>query len=321
MSNLECISEFYAHHPDLRIGAMIRDEVVPYMRSLAVLPTPMKSEALSRVEAESTPTFLRNLERTWREHNELALEIDLFLKGAAIWQSLEIQESDLDNAVALFERAVLVEDEKRIYSASVKEALNKAMAQARIKYSFNQEDMNSIFGLWGEAPYWIYRDGAHACWLLAQRGVMAFGPTETPPLTAQLCTTFHGGSEMVLRERLNDSWLKKLVNMSTTSLLEVVNHWNEYVTSGKSRRIKAGYLTLERPELKASQTLIRYDNLIELLFGENLWGVPDLFLRRMTVNTLVRLGYADARESVLMYTVDELKNRNRLGNQVLYLRR
>jgi hypothetical protein len=41
----------------------------------------------------------------------------------------------------------------------------------------------------------------------------------------------------------------------------------------------------------------------------------------MTVNTLVRLGYADARESVLMYTVDELKNRNGLGNQVLYLRR
>ncbi len=300
---------------------MIRDEVVPYMRSLAVLPTSMKSEALSRVETESTSTFLLNLSRTWREHNELAMEIDLFLKSAAIWQSLEIRESDLDNAVSLFERAVFMENEKRIYSASVKEALDKAMTEARVRYSFNDEEMHSIFGLWGEAPYWIYRDGAHACWLLAQRGVVAFGPTKTPSRTTQLCDTFHGGLEIVLRERLNDDWLKKLTNMSTTSLLEVVVRWDEYVKNGKSRRIKAGYLTLERPELKASQTLIRYDNLIELLFGDNLWGVPDLFLRRMTVNTLVRLGYMDARESVLMYSVDELKNRNAFAYQIEQLRR
>ncbi len=321
MSTLACISEFYAHHPDLRIGAMIRDEVVPYMRSLALLPVPMQNEALSRVKAESTTTFLQNLERTWRVHNELATEIDLFLRRSAVWQSMEIAELDLDEAVSLFERAVIVEDEKRIYSASVKEALDKAMAEARAKYSFTEEDMHSIFGLWGEAPFWIYRDGVHACWLLAQRGVVAVGPTETPVRVAQLCEIFHAGSEMVLRERLEDSWLNKLVNMDTPSLLKVVDHWREYVASGKSRRIKAGYLILERPELKSSQTLVRYDNLVEIFFGENLWGVPDLFLRRMTVNTLVRLGYVDARESVLMYSVDELKNRTVHGFDAAHLRR
>lgn len=321
MTELTCISEFYAHHPSLRIGELIRNEVVPYMRSLAVLPASMKNEALSRVEAESTITFLGNLERTWHEHNELAKEIDVFLRRSAVWSDLEISEPYLEEAVLLFERAVVIEDEKRIYSASVKEALDKAMAEARARYSFSEEDMHSIFGLWGEAPYWIYRDGAHACWLLAQRNVMAVGPTETPIRTSQLCALFHGGSELVLKERLEDSWLKKLGNMDTPSLLRVVDHWREYVTSGKSRRIQAGYLTLERAELKASQTLVRYDNLIEILFGENLWGVPDLFLRRMTINTLVRLGYTDARESVLMYSTDELKSRSVLGPQTAHLRR
>lgn len=320
MQRLSCIPEFYVYNPQRRIGDLIRDEVIPYMRSLAVLPTAMRGEALSRVEIEDVQTFFENLRRSWQEHNQLALEIDAFVMANGSWRRFEISEPALEQAITLFERADRNETEKRLYTAGVKEAIDKAMHAARMRYRLSDEEITLLLEL-PEPTYWAYRNGVHAQWLLARRGIGFLSAPAPAMATAGLCNIFHAGCEGVLNERRSDKWLRELLLMETEGLLRVFQMWTEVYTAAPEKRVKIGYLTLERPDLKAIQNLIRYDNLVELLFGANLWGVPDLFLRKMTINTLIRLGRIDARDSVLMYSVDELRQSRSRGPRALEARR
>lgn len=306
MSLFDCVPRFYAHHPCVKIGNLIRREVVPYMRSLAVLSPELQQETLQRVGAESAAEFFNNLARTWKEHNAFAMEIDRFLSNHANWATLQMREEWLTEALTLFERAHRIETEKRLYTAGVKEALDKAIDQCRPRYRLSDKTLALLLGL-QEPSYWSFRNGAHASWRLSQNGVSSSNAPIPQIDTSQLCKIFHSGCSDVLSERLSEPWLAKLVTMDVEALKKVVQSWSETHVDGRKRQTELGYLVIERPELKAIQNLIKYDNLTEMLFGSNLWGVPDLFLRRLTVNALVRLGSIDSRESVLMYTVDELK--------------
>lgn len=307
VTKLNCIPRFYAHYPKLRIGTLIRDEVVPYVKRFDSLPPKIAEKAISRAEAETTPQFFGNLERSWLDHNKLASNIDCFLESNANWNNFEVRRDSLSSAIAMFEEAVQVEDEKRVYSAGVKHALNRVMEVATVRYRLSDEEIRKVFTLW-HPSFWVFRNGAHASLVLSQRTEV---PNFSSMSTQELCNVFHGGSELVLRERGHEPWFARLKQMDSTSLQLISEQWQAYVSAGVSLEIEAGYLTLGRPDLQAARNLVRYDNLTELLFGENLWGLPDLLLRKMTVNTLVRLGRLDARSSVLMYDIAEIKEKDK----------
>lgn len=303
MTKLNCIPKFYLHYPKLRIGNLIREEVIPYVKRFTSLPLHIAEEAICRAETETASGFFRNLERSWLEHNAFAVEIDRFLESNAVWPDFAIQINSLSSAISLFEKAVMVENQKRIYSAGVKHALDRVMKNAAARYRLSEEEIRTIFTLW-EPSFWVYRNGAHASWVLSQRSKV---PNSSSISVKELCNVFHGGSELVLSERSEESWLLKLRQADASSLLAISQQWLTCAAESAMRETEADYLALERPDLKAARNLVRYDNLTELLFGENLWGLPDLLLRKMVVNSLVRLGRIDSRQSVLMYSVAEIK--------------
>jgi hypothetical protein len=124
---------------------------------------------------------------------------------------------------------------------------------------------------------------------------------------SRLCELFHAGYVEVLMERLKEKPLSALMNMSDEELLRKAESWARFADHSRTKRVQLTYLLLERAELRAIQELIRCDNLTEILFGFNLFGIPDLFLRRFYVNTCIHLGALDQRESVLFYAADELR--------------
>lgn len=313
---LKSIGIFNGYHPSVRIGHLIRDEVIPYARTFQVLPVAMQEEALTRARTESSQRYFTHLSDAWEAHNQLAATIDAFLVRSVEWSDVRIKDSFVRQACSLYEQAVVVEDEKRTYSAGVKALLDRAMHEALTRYRFSEKDMDDVFTLW-EAPYWVYRNGAHAMWLLAERGVSHAG---TPRYNRQkLCSEFHAGYDFVLDERHTENWLSRLINADTKTLLAAVQQWLGYGDPCHDARTRAGYLMLGRKDLKAARQILRYDNLIEPLFGDNLWGIPDLLLRKAVINTLVERGTLDRRASVLLYSIDEILIAE--ANNVICMRR
>lgn len=304
MSNhLRSIERFYAHHPQADIDEIIRNEIIPYVRQFSALPESIQQESISRASKQSAEEYYKNLKNAWRAHNELAQKIDKFLQFALDWQHLTIKKEHIEEALKLLELAMKTEDEKRIYSAGVKVALDNNIERARKRYNLSTQDVYTASTLWQPA-FWEVWLKKHVEWILAERSIHLPHSGSSEPTVVDV---FHGSSPTTLEKRKIKGRLQNLRNMDSQELLKMHQRSVDLSRKLAFERVKGGYLALGRKDLHAVQDLLRYDSLTEYLFGINLWGLPDILLRKGLVNTYVSAGLLKDRGSILFYELKDFQ--------------
>lgn len=278
----------------------IREEVLPHIRLFEKLDP--KTQKRSEDEAgHMTPLhFFSSLENSWLEHNKFARTIDRFLIKALDWAELKIKEPHLLRAYVLTKKAYAIEERKRALSAGVKLSLDKSIRQSKDRYRLSEDQLRLISTLW-EPSFWHVWQRDHVLYTLKQkRG------EEVQEFKKELIKKFHADSESVLNKRLQKGMLKKLQDKSIFELEEMHRSLHALEVEMKEGKVRVGYLTIGRPDLQAIQNLLRYDNLIEYIYGINLNGVPDYLLRKGLTNTLIANNVLQKKDSVVLYKLEEI---------------
>lgn len=283
-----------------QLDDIVRDEVAPYVSTLNALPSSIQRQA--RDVADEYPCdFFINLKRAWRAHNELALELSKFLIDLYSANISWTSSSTLVAAQALLGHAYDTEDQKRIYSAGVKLALDRYIGVCTRRYHLNENDVGLLLSCW-RPDFWSYRLGVHAKLCLAER--CAGEPSLT--LRQKIALDLHGGETLLLRERLARPPLVSLCSMSKRELAAILLEIKEINERTKEFSRRGCYLVMGRPDLRAIQGIIQYDNFYEHVFGYSRYGLPDFFFRKEVCWLLQRRGLLEYKPSVVLYSRDEL---------------
>lgn len=281
------------------IDAVINAEVIPFVKSFQSLSIEIQNKARTVAMKESPCCFVNNLKHSWQIHNKTALDIDGFLtslyKGDIRLDNIEI----LNIASKLLSKAFDSERKKRIYSAGLKISIDYHLPKLISRYNLSREDVNTLLSIW-KVNFWTYRYGEHCLYRLRQ----IKKKLQTKDVQQSIISIFHAGENTLFKSRFG----KICGNAFNNSVLlkrEVANY-KRHILRTKNFEIHGIYLTQNRPALKSIQELILYDNREEYVFGYNLYGIPDLFLRKELVNFLVKRKYLPLFSSVLKYTKKEI---------------
>lgn len=282
-----------------RIDSIIKNEVAPYVKQIQSLPSDIQNDAKNAAAQESISSFVANLKRNWWEHNKTALEIDVFLASLYRGDATLNDMGSLLIARKLLIDAFSVEKKKRIYSAGVKIALEYHLPQLVDRYCLSKKDVDILLTPW-QVNFWMYRYGEHCLYRLKQ----VEGNSNAKAIKQDITNIFHAGEDVLFRSRVRR--ICGDVFQNEVALRKEVTNYRGYIQHAREIGISGGYLVLGRPDLKSVQELIRYDNRDEYLFGYNLYGVPDLFLRKEIIQFLVKRGCLYVLPSVLQYTEREI---------------
>ena len=199
----------------------------------------------------------------------------------------------------LIEQAFETEHRKRVYSAGVKIALDRYIQAAVEKSKLSQDDLYILLTP-GVMNFWTSYQGEHVEYIYAAKT-----SSNVNSIKERLCKMFHAEEEIVFSSRFKRDFCE--IQDYTPSQLELMSEEFQQLKSKVSALgIKGFYLTLGRPDLKYIQKLISYDNFHEYLFGYNLYGIPDLYLRRLIIDTLIKHAVIHKRDGILFYSQDEL---------------
>jgi len=281
------------------IDSTIRSEVLPYVKQVQSLPFDIQNDANTAAIQESIGSFVANLKNGWCQHNETAVEIDAFL---ASFYKGDITLDDIEGlriARRLLIDAFRVERKKRVYSAGVKVAIEHHLPRLVDRFRLSKEDVNILLSTW-RVNFWTYRYGEHCLYRLRQ----IEGNSQAKTLRRNITNVFHAGEDVLFRSRVHK--ICGDVSKNKTTLRKEVANYIKYIRHTQEMEIHGGYLVLGRADLKSVQELIQYDNRDEYIFGYNLYGVPDLFLRKEITQFLFKRGYLPILPSVLQYTEREI---------------
>jgi len=278
----------------------IASEVLPYVKTFNALPDQIQVEARYVAETLNPVEYFNNLSGAWKDHNELASTIDDYLFQIYSGQLSPDSCFALKQARELLERAFATEHNKRIYSAGVKIALDRYIESAIARYNLLPDELYILLTP-GVVNFWTSYRGEHAEYIYATKK----SPRAASALRECLCKRFHAEEEAIFNSRLGRDF-REFHDYTLSELNWIIKEFQACKAKVNELGIKGFYLTLEKPDLKYVQRIISYDNYEEYLFGYNLFGIPDLYLRRQMINTLVNHGAIDKRNGVLFYSKDEL---------------
>lgn len=282
------------------IDEMVIKEVTPYIKTMQALPEEIQLAATHQAKYLTSEEYFANLKDGWKAHNDLAQEIDKHL--VRFYTSKDSFENNdyIGLTRELIRKAFATERKKRIYSAGVKLSIDANLPWFTDRYKLTASDTQLLLSCW-RTNFWELRRGMHAEYLLCRRTASK----EESSLEQNILTTFHAGEQLLLESRLSNH-MSALHEGSESYLRKILEGYHSSLKSSKEILVKGGYLTQDRPDLKALQKLVDYDNRQEYLFGYNLHGMPDLFLRKEVANLLVSHELLDVRSSVVFYDEPEL---------------
>ena len=283
-----------------QIDDVVSMEVTPYIKTMGALPQAIQIAATKAAQSESGEMYLENLARAWRRHNDLALEIDVFLVELYTGRRSLLETSTIQQARAFLPRAFKTEDEKRIYSVGVKLALDTSIERAREKYSLTEEQQTLLLSSW-VPDFWTYRLHAHAEYVREK-----LSGRSTEEMGHSLASTFHASERILLEKRLPRILGERHLTKEGTE--GIIAHCVEAEGNIHTLATRGCYLAMGRPDLKAIQRLVQYDNGVEYLFSSNMFGVPDFFFRKVIAHFLVSVRLLEERPSVVFYDQNELDN-------------
>jgi hypothetical protein len=282
------------------IDQEIESEVLPYVKTFNALPDQVQAEARYVAETLNPVEYFNNLYGAWKDHNELARTIDGYLFQIYSGQLSPDSCFALKQARKLLEQAFETEHRKRVYSAGVKIALDRYIQLALERYNLSQKGFYILLTP-GVMNFWTSYQGEHAEYVYAEKtsanGIGA--------IKDRLCKMFHAEEEIIFSSRLKKDF-GEIQDYTPSQLKLIIDEFQKYKSNVRELVVKGFYLTLGRPDLEYIQKIISYDNCQEYLFGCNLYGIPDLYLRRLMIQTLVNRAVIDSRDGVFFYSKDEL---------------
>jgi hypothetical protein len=284
-----------------QIDTVVSVEVTPYIKTMGALPQAIQTAAAMAAERESGEMYLGHLAQAWRRHNDLAVELDGFLVNLYTGRQSFAELSTIRQARAFLPRAYQTEDEKRIYSVGVKLALDASIRKAQEKYHLTEEQKTLLLSSW-VLDFWTYRLKCHAQYFLETLSGECTNEGEK-----LLAETFHAGESILLRSRLRQILGEN--HLTKEAAQKIVAQCEGTERKVKSLATAGCYLVMGRPDLRAIQRLVQYDNRVEYLFSCNMFGMPDFFFRKEIVHFLVSTGLLEKRPSIVFYSQQELDDR------------
>lgn len=294
--------KFFQHfHPNIlrNIDSEMKKEVIPFVKAFNTLPSQIQDESNKFAETLNPISYFSRLETGWKKHNETAILIDDFLDDYYSGRITISSDKVIERAHELLKQAFNTEHEKRVFSAGVKIALERYITEAIYKYKLSNEEVNILITP-GVVNYWAYYKGEHLKFLLAKQ-------TESESydvLQRTICKTFHAEEVIVLNARLERDFVA--YENDIQKIRDDLSEYECLISRVEEFRIKGVYLTLGRSDLRYIQKIMAYDNLEEYLFGSNLFGIPDLYLRRLLIKKMVEAKILEEKPGVLFYKEDEL---------------
>lgn len=283
-----------------QIDEVVSMEVTPYIKTMGALPPAIQMAAKEAAQSESGEVYLNNLAQAWRRHNDLALELDVFLVDLYTGRRTLLETSTVQQARAFLPRAFKTEDEKRIYSVGVKLALDASIERTRGRYSLTEEQQTLLLSSW-VPDFWTYRLRAHAEYAMEK-----MSGSSAVEMGRSLADTFHAGEQILLEKRLPRILGDK--GRTREGLEKTIAHCKEAEDNICALAVRGCYLVMGRPDLKAIQRLVQYDNGVEYIFSSNMFGMPDFFFRKVIAHFLVSAGLLEKRPSVVFYSQSDLNN-------------
>ncbi len=277
----------------------IRKEVMPFLRRFESLPEKIQKESSIRATSLNLFEYQSALAQGWSSHNSVAKDIDTFLT--------EVRSTDdslslchIQTLHSLLDQAFAVEHEKRVMSAGVKIILERSIEYVKKKIQLTDEELR--LSLTVSVPnFWIVYNARHLEFFLRSLR----GAKNAPILGDRLRTDFHGSNELVMHGRIEREFLSS--SRSSLKILKaMVSKYKAIDSRLRNRSLEGAYIALERPDLQAIRSIMTYDNFDEYCFGQNLFGIPDLFLRRFAIDLLVKRGLVERRDCVLFYSEEEI---------------
>lgn len=279
----------------------IRKEVLPFVKQFASLDPKIQNEAINEASTLPPTVYSFKLRSSWREHNRIAFLIDSHL-GVALNTELSLDPTKdlLTRERELLEVAFYAENAKRVYSAGVKHALQRYWQESVSRYNLLPDDLMVLFTPWN-GDFWTNYQRDHLRYVLGLRE----NPQLAEGLKGAVINKYHASEQAVFEGRLKKGF-SHLFGQTTVGLQQLLDSYGGLDERRRENFVRGVYLTLERPDLRAIQEIVSYDNLEEYLFACNLYGIPDLFLRKLVISRLVGRGLVDERKGVLFYTREEL---------------
>ena len=273
----------------------IRKEVLPFLKKFESLSIHYREEALRRSLVMLPQDYYCALVAAWKAHNLLAVRIDEFLSIHCNQDGLEIDRGNAETAHELLSEAFETEREKRIYSAGVKHVLERWILRQQIYCSLAPDDMGKVLTV---CPFNYYT-------LSHVRHIEYVLGSFDSKFERDLITDFHAGSFLVMEGRIGRSGLLALPD---SSLEKTHARYENAEKRTRDSSLEGEYLAVGHPFLKAVRDLVLYDNYVEYSFSENLFGIPDLLLRKFPIQSLIRQGRLERRDAILHYGDDEILN-------------
>ena len=283
----------------MNIDAEIRKEVVPYLSKLEFLSASLQKEAIQLAQRLSPSEYYDALVSAWKRHNQIAKTIDAFI--APLYTTVSAVETvDFEMMHDLLKEAFAIEHQKRALSAGVKPLLDVWIEWMKHKMALTDSELRAILTV--EIPnYWFLYEARHTEFSLAQHEKWP----EVGMLHKALLTDFHASNIHVMHGRISAHALSGK-NITTEQLLRRIDRFRCIESALRALALEGAYAEIDRPIVKNIRQIIIYDNYFEQSFGYNLFGIPDLFLRKLVINILIKRGLIDKRETVLLYFEDEL---------------
>jgi hypothetical protein len=281
-----------------QIDNVVSMEVTPYIKTMGALPERIQKAAYEAAESEQGDGYLGNLICAWRQHNDLASEIDRFLVELYTGKRTLYEVSTIQQARIFLPKVYETEDRKRIYSVGVKLALDINLKRATQRYSLTEEEKTLLLSCW-IPDFWTYRLHSHADYVF--ENLSGYPDDEK---RATLANTFHAGEPVLLHQRLPQILGEN--RLTKEAAQRIIADCVLTETRVRDFAVTGCYLVISRPDLKAIQKLVQYDNREEYLFSSNMFGMPDFFLRKEIAHVLISAGIIEQRPSIVFYSQNEL---------------
>lgn len=279
------------------IDEEIKKEVVPFLSKIELLPKQVQLAAMEEAYSRTPSDYCIALASAWRQHNELAKKIDAFVTYFYKNETAP-KRTDIGIMEVLLRKAFAVEEQKRILSAGVKPCLEYWISHIRLKAHLSEEEL--LVALTTDIPgYWLVYEARHTEYLLSCQNKNP----EQVEQKRRLVRDFHASNDLVMKGRMETQ------NMFLRSKKVLSDRFLSFKKAEKIFRERAHegwYRGLENSIISGIRDLMCYDNFFEYSFGYNLFGIPDLFLRKLALATLIKKGLIDKRDCVLLYLEKEI---------------
>lgn len=248
---------------------------------------------MAEVQRHPLEDYTGNLKEAWNKHLAANKLVDRFLSYETNSPFGQWSPAEWKSAKLLLRAAMETDHEKAMYSAGLKTKLETESKRLIARYGSQIDGFETLLLTPSFPTFYEKRDLDQKKYLLS---VTEGHPDDA--LKEEIINIYHGGDANVFELRMAEE----------TSAQDIEKLRTEIQTSDQSfrdRAVKKGYVMAERPDVKAFDELLKFDNTQEYEYTYSLKGLPDLYLREEILRRLVTLDKLPANSSVFGLTLDQ----------------